>query len=84
MTTKPPCLLIPLLVLALVGRSQGADAPQVIDLWPSTPPGVTTATGPEEDFAAPAGSVLPRQIKNVSIPPSPFSRRNQEKPTGSR
>jgi acetyl esterase/lipase len=68
MKTKPLFLFFPLLVIALASRSPAVEAPQVIDLWPATPPGVTTATGPEDDSAVPAGSVLPRQIKNVSHP----------------
>ena len=55
------------ILFSLSASALAAQTPQVLDLWPGTPPGLTTATGPENDVA-PKGSFLPHQIKNVSHP----------------
>ena len=54
--------------LALLAGRAAAQSPRVFDLWPGTPPGITTATGPEDDSAPAKGSFLPHQVKNVSHP----------------
>jgi acetyl esterase/lipase len=68
MKTTKPFLPLLLLCLAFPAAIQAADGPTVIDLWPATAPGMITASGPEDDSAVAVGSVLPKQIKNVSHP----------------
>jgi acetyl esterase/lipase len=54
--------------LSAVPVGWAAESPSIIDLWTGTPPGLTTATGAENDSAVNKGAILPRQVKNVSRP----------------
>jgi acetyl esterase/lipase len=66
---RPPLFRILIgFTLALPIIAHSAPLTRVIDLWPGIPPGLTPATGPEDDSAVAPGAILPKQVKNVSRP----------------
>ncbi len=53
-------------VVLLSTLARGADAPATLEVWPGAVPGETASIGPEKILPSTTGSVLPKQVLNVT------------------